>query len=80
MEEVKERSRELLLCRDQKAAMEMVDRIERIGLSHHFEEEIDVLLQRWFSEYRNPITEDLFTTALRFRLLRQNGFPIHSGN
>ena len=77
MKEVKERTREAFYrAWDSRAAMEMVDTVERLGLSYHFEGEINALLQR-FCDWN--ASEVLFTTALRFRLLRQNGFPTHSG-
>ncbi|KAL6330307.1 hypothetical protein AAG906_040233 [Vitis piasezkii] len=76
MKEVKERTREAFYrAWDSRAAMEMVDTVERLGLSYHFEGEINALLQR-FCDWN--ASEDLFTTALRFRLLRQNGFPTPS--
>ncbi|KAL6330081.1 hypothetical protein AAG906_039999 [Vitis piasezkii] len=76
MKEVKERTREAFYrAWDSRAAMEMVDTVERLGLSYHFEDQINALLQR-FCDWN--ASEDLFTTALRFRLLRQNGFPTHS--
>ena len=79
MEDMKEKTREALYNAwdDERAAMEMIDTIERLGISYHFEDEISILLRRFYD--RNAGSEDLFTTALRFRLLRQNRFPIHSG-
>nr|QGW08887.1 geraniol synthase [Rosa x damascena] len=76
MKEVKERTWEAFYrAWDSRAAMEMVETVERLGPSYHFEDEINVLLQRFRD--RNA-SEDLFITALCFRLLRQNGFLTHS--
>lgn len=60
----------------QSTKMKLVDEIQRLGVDHHFEEEIGILLDE-FSDCNS--NEDLFNTALRFRLLRQNGLPTSSG-
>lgn len=52
--------------------MKLIDKVQRLGIQYHFEGEINDLLQQ-FSESKTE--EDLFLTALRFRLLRNNGFP-----
>lgn len=62
----------------QKEKMKLVDAIQRLGVGHHFEEEIRLLLEGWFLNQNSD--EDLFNTALRFRLLRHNGLPTSSGS
>ncbi|KAJ6758199.1 R-LINALOOL SYNTHASE PROTEIN-RELATED [Salix koriyanagi] len=55
---------------DPASTLSLIDTVQRLGISHHFEEEIDEQLDRscdW------NVGEDLFVTALRFRLLRQAG-------
>ncbi|KAJ6693395.1 hypothetical protein OIU85_004190 [Salix viminalis] len=55
---------------DPASTLNLIDTVQRLGISHHFEEEIDEQLDRscdW------NVGEDLFATALRFRLLRQAG-------
>nr|QEY10185.1 terpene synthase 1 [Scutellaria barbata] len=53
----------------------LVDIIERLGLAYHFETEIqDKLSQVYHCEEDEDY--DLFTTALRFRLLRQHQFHV----
>ncbi|KAJ6763729.1 R-LINALOOL SYNTHASE PROTEIN-RELATED [Salix purpurea] len=55
---------------DPASTLNLIDTVQRLGISHHFEEEIDEQLDRsgdW------NVGEDLFVTALRFRLLRQAG-------
>lgn len=57
--------------------LDMIDTIQRLGVSYHFESEIEASLQKIFdaySELNHKDGNDLHTTALRFRLLRQKGF------
>ncbi|KAL6333790.1 hypothetical protein AAG906_028976 [Vitis piasezkii] len=54
----------------------MIDAIQRLGIDYHFHDEIEAILQR---QYRIVITTDdfrdnLYEVALRFRLLRQEGY------
>ncbi|KAJ8510907.1 hypothetical protein OPV22_001341 [Ensete ventricosum] len=56
-------------------SMVLIDTIQRLGISHQFEDELEVILDR------NPGAaqgdeDDLFSTALRFRLLRQRGYNV----
>lgn len=63
----------------------MVDSIQRLGLDYHFEEEIEATLKRMHvrlgihgiqhgSDY-----QELSQVAFQFRMLRQEGYYIHSG-
>lgn len=53
--------------------LKLIDTLQRLGIGYHFEEDINALLER-FSDGPNLLDEeDLFTTALCFRLLRYNG-------
>ncbi|XP_028796766.1 (-)-germacrene D synthase-like [Neltuma alba] len=65
--------------------LELIDSIQRLGLSYHFEREIDDLLQQIHNTYvqDNEIvthTEDLHSLALLFKLPRQEGYPISPGD
>lgn len=62
---------------NQRTKMTLIDTIQRLGVGHHFEKEIKLLLEG-FSDL-NSGKYDLFDTALRFRLLRHNGLPTTSG-
>jgi len=77
LEQVKRRSQETLLnSSDPIKTLKIIDTIQRLGFGHHFEEEINVKLGKlgdW------DFSEDLFSTALQFRLLRHNGWPTSSG-
>ncbi|CAI9115033.1 OLC1v1015867C1 [Oldenlandia corymbosa var. corymbosa] len=64
--------------------LELIDTIERLGISYHFEKEIDELLEQIYLQNGNnsnaeeDLQNDLYATALLFRLLRQHGFNISS--
>ncbi|XP_057450479.1 probable terpene synthase 11 [Lotus japonicus] len=76
LEQVKRKSQEALLkSSDSVATLKMIDTIQRLGIGHHFEEEINVLLGR---ELNWDPAQDLFATALHFRLRRHNGLPASS--
>lgn len=55
----------------------LIDDLERLGLGYHFEKEIKKALGTAFSVSEDACTEnDLYLTALYFRLLRQHGYKI----
>ena len=63
--------------------LELIDAIQRLGVSYHFEGEIDEVLQQIHKHhYTCDVQESdgaLYTIALHFRLLRQQGYNILSG-
>ncbi|XP_065015530.1 alpha-humulene synthase-like [Musa acuminata AAA Group] len=54
--------------------MDLVDSIQLLGLSYHFEKEISEALKRVHDADLN--CQGLYETALRFRLLRQQGYHV----
>ncbi|PIM97089.1 hypothetical protein CDL12_30448 [Handroanthus impetiginosus] len=58
--------------------LRMVDSIQRLGIAYHFEEEIDQSLQDVFEKFDDYFKDkdDMYTTALSFRLLRQHGYGV----
>ncbi|XP_010545504.1 PREDICTED: (E)-beta-ocimene synthase, chloroplastic-like isoform X2 [Tarenaya hassleriana] len=61
--------------------LELIDALQRLGISYHFEREIgDILTEIHNVEGKGfdkgGKTEDLHATALKFRLLRQHGLSI----
>ncbi|KAL0362769.1 UNVERIFIED_CONTAM: Beta-caryophyllene synthase [Sesamum calycinum] len=58
--------------------LELIDSIQRLGVSYHFEEEIEKSLQCMHDTYLGCSSKDndLRTVALRFRLLRQQGYRV----
>lgn len=58
--------------------MSLIDTLERLGVSYHFEAEIEEKLKQYFdlnTDY-NDEAYDLYTVALHFRLFRQHGYRI----
>jgi hypothetical protein len=67
--------------------LDFIDAIQRLGISYHFEMEIDEILREM---YRSPCDfdngddddhhhNDLYAISLKFRLLRQQGYKISCG-
>ncbi|KAE8686872.1 putative disease resistance protein [Hibiscus syriacus] len=56
--------------------LELIDDIQRLGLGHRFEMDIDRALRKLVSLYDGGVAEEysLHAAALRFRLLRQHGY------
>jgi (-)-germacrene D synthase len=83
----KEEVRKIFLCskNDIEQKLNFIDSLQRLGISYHFEREIDEALEQIF---HNTFTNNkeitskegsLHFLALAFRLLRQNGHHISSG-
>nr|BBO53955.1 sesquiterpene synthase 2 [Angelica keiskei] len=81
---LKEEVKKMLVAKDktQDELISLIDDIQRLGLSYHFEAELETLLQHIkdsFREYYGSKTDhDLRDVALCFRLLRQQGHFISS--
>ncbi|GLT67330.1 hypothetical protein SLA2020_396460 [Shorea laevis] len=58
--------------------LDLIDAVHRLGVSRHFEKEIDGLIQKLHKIYemQDHDHDDLYTTSLLFRLLRQHGHRI----
>uniref|UniRef100_A0A1W7HBX6 Putative vetispiradiene synthase n=1 Tax=Scoparia dulcis TaxID=107240 RepID=A0A1W7HBX6_SCODU len=59
--------------------MNLIDTIERLGISYHFENEIEEKLEKLFNlntKYEDNECHDLYTVALHFRIFRQHGYRI----
>ncbi|KAK9151947.1 hypothetical protein Syun_010256 [Stephania yunnanensis] len=56
--------------------MNLVDSLQRLGLAYQFEQEIEEAIQELHNHDINAFikTDDLYNTALYFRLLRQHGY------
>ncbi|XP_031499139.2 alpha-thujene synthase TPS3, chloroplastic-like [Nymphaea colorata] len=74
-EEIKEDVKQLMVdaCHEPVAQMELLDTLQRLGVSYHFEKEIKVVMDSIFEDRKE--CEDLHAASLRFRLLRQHGYP-----
>ena len=61
--------------------MELVDTVQRLGLGYLFNKEIKEVLNTIASSKPTFKTKkDLHAVALQFRLLRQHGYEVSSGN
>ncbi|PHU17547.1 hypothetical protein BC332_13242 [Capsicum chinense] len=75
IEVLKEETRSMLLATRGKLAetFNLIDVIERLGIAHHFEKEIDEIFDQIYNENSNfegdDYNDELFTCALQFRLL-----------
>ena len=64
------------------AQLEQINALQRLGLSYHFEDEIKRILNVIHNNHScNDAWKknNLYATALEFKLLRQHGYSIHSG-
>ncbi|TYJ12979.1 hypothetical protein E1A91_A10G019600v1 [Gossypium mustelinum] len=71
-----------LVSEDPLQGLTMIDAIQRLGIDHHFQHEIEQVLQRQFMLSANGNgfnNNDLHEVALRFRLLRQEGYFVPAG-
>ncbi|EOY13959.1 3R-linalool synthase, putative [Theobroma cacao] len=75
LEELKQTAKRLFTAvNEPEEKLDLINTIQRLGVAKHFAKEIQEVL-----DHVHPyIVNDLYTVALQFRLLRQNGFSINS--
>nr|AVI04914.1 terpene synthase [Tripterygium wilfordii] len=62
--------------------LELIDTLQRLGLSYHFKEEIQRMIESLYdticsdNKWKNSRDFNLYATALGFRILRQHGYKI----
>lgn len=63
---------------DPQQELNLIDAIQRLGVAYHFESDIESALLRTYNSFSDgkDNTDDLHTVALRFRLLRQEGYNV----
>lgn len=80
--QLREQVKRMLIAAVDKPSTEkinLIDAIQRLGVSYHFQSEIDELLQYIHMNYKEDLDKndhDLYTTALCFRILRQHGYNV----
>ncbi|XVF77226.1 hypothetical protein PTKIN_Ptkin14bG0025600 [Pterospermum kingtungense] len=77
-EQLKEEVRRMLLTplENSNQKLTFIDAVQRLGMSYHFEKEIEDALETMYHDSNDVEINDLYTTALRFRLLREHGFHV----
>lgn len=85
------RARELIVKVEEEIViekLEVIDALQRLGISYHFQFKINQILtslhRQKYYYYRNNNNNniyhrDLYSTALEFRLLRQQGYTVSQG-
>ncbi|KAK6119783.1 hypothetical protein DH2020_046474 [Rehmannia glutinosa] len=72
IEALKEEARRMLMVGGNTSnKLILIDTLERLGIAYHFDQEIEEQLEEVF-KFDSEQDDDLFTAALRFRLLRQH--------
>ncbi|KAK1582056.1 hypothetical protein Q3G72_011461 [Acer saccharum] len=69
---------------DPSEGLAMIDAVQRLGIDYHFQDEIEEILPRQYmiaanNSTRTSANDDLQQVALRFRLLRQEGYNVPAG-
>lgn len=59
--------------------LELIDRLEKLGLAYHFEPEIKNALHNLASSENFNAEKNLHTTALWFLILRKHGYHVSQG-
>ncbi|GLT59065.1 hypothetical protein SLA2020_319070 [Shorea laevis] len=62
-------------------SLTMIDAVQRLGIDHYFQDEIEQVLQKHYLIHGNGgyLGLNLHEVALRFRLLRQQGYYVSAG-
>ncbi|CAL5406940.1 unnamed protein product [Camellia sinensis] len=82
LQQQKEEVRKMLVAANDQPSQKLnfIDAIQRLGVSYHFESEMETALQHIYEtdydHHDDKANDDLYTVALMFRLLRQQGYPI----
>ncbi|PON61426.1 Squalene/phytoene synthase [Parasponia andersonii] len=83
--ELKEEVRKMIVApvdENHSEKLDLIDAIQRLGVSYHFEDEIETILKQIYQNlckshnHQEVTDDDLSTVALRFRLLRQQGYNV----
>lgn len=82
-EQLKEEVRTIFMEADKPSQkLNLIDAIQRLGVAYHFHTEIEAALQHMYETHHQhdcQKAKDLYTVALLFRLLRQEGYPVSCG-
>ena len=63
--------------------LDLIDVVQRLGIARHFKDVIESVLQQSYKnsamDHKDDSNDDLYGVALRFRLLRQQGYNVSCG-
>ncbi|KAJ6969907.1 valencene synthase-like [Populus alba x Populus x berolinensis] len=76
IEKLREQFKRELLASNSSQKLDLIDAIQRLGVAYHFETEIEEALQHIYNNRIDIEDDDLYNTALGFRLLRQHGYNV----
>ncbi|KAG6745712.1 hypothetical protein POTOM_050215 [Populus tomentosa] len=76
IEKLREQFKRELLASNSSQKLDLIDAIQRLGVAYHFETEIEEALQHIYNNRIDMEDDDLYNTALGFRLLRQHGYNV----
>ncbi|XP_042483033.1 (-)-germacrene D synthase-like [Macadamia integrifolia] len=78
VEELKEEVRRMLevVANESLKKLSLIDSLQRLGVAYHFEGEIEEALEQINDAPNGFDDNNLYTVALRFRLLRQEGYNV----
>ncbi|KAK9041689.1 hypothetical protein V6N11_016779 [Hibiscus sabdariffa] len=79
--ELKEQARRMLMTDmdNPSQKLDLIDAVQRLGVAYHFQKEIQDALQIIYHHHCNHTQiDDLYTTPVRFHLLREHGFHVDS--
>ncbi|XVE50483.1 hypothetical protein DITRI_Ditri01bG0165900 [Diplodiscus trichospermus] len=76
-EELKEEVRKMIVApvENSNQKLILIDAVQRLGVSYHFEKEIEDALEAIYND-SSDVENALYTTSLRFRLLREHGYNV----
>ena len=60
--------------------LELIDDLQRLGVAYHFNIEIRNILESLYKNKDAIRSKNLHAVALEFRILRQHGYHVSSGN
>ncbi|KAK3182688.1 hypothetical protein Dsin_029974 [Dipteronia sinensis] len=85
IEELKDKVKEMLVvaANDPVENISLINLLCRLGVSYHFQAEIEVQLNHIFESQHNLCGDndyDLYTISILFRVLRQHGYKMSCGN
>eukprot|EP00262_Sarcandra_glabra_P019600 TRINITY_DN7448_c0_g2_i2.p1 TRINITY_DN7448_c0_g2~~TRINITY_DN7448_c0_g2_i2.p1 ORF type:complete len:559 (+),score=78.37 TRINITY_DN7448_c0_g2_i2:117-1793(+) len=58
--------------------MNLINVLQLLGVAHIFEKEIEESLQKLYNSQKVIVSDDLYVVALKFRLLREQGYNVSS--